>query len=493
MAVQIPQDTTGAERFRSKLDGLGRAFLTGQNKSGGNLIQPPATPDLSAYNVGGSKGGAVNGGGFGSGAVTAALQSQSQPSPTTGAGGQQMTYGNDYIEQANKLMTQLQQMVTTGFSYNYQSDPNYVAAVQAAKEGAADASRLTREQMNDRGILNSDITTSQLAQIEQKAQSEPLKLVPQLEQNAYGRYMGQVQGLGNLMNTFLQQGQWEIGRADNERWKDAEVTGTYESPEFKKLFDQLVADKQGWGATTDPKERKRLADDATNVRKALAGITGRSVSEIDKLFGANVGLDAARANFTLGGFETQAAKAARINQDNYLSDTKYTHDYNDKVFNETVRHNKATENASGSGGLSPGQMLTQETNRALTQMLSEIQSPDEVLNWINANKNELLQKGINPKTLYDAASSAFKGSGPQGLSEMEIYDKALAAAQKDYDWAGAATQEERQAIIDKYVNTYRSMNTGAGGSVPAKPKTPVDVAYDTLKKWFPDLFKSPGK
>lgn len=500
MAVQIPQDTTGAERFRSKLDGLGRAFLTGQNKSGGNLIQPPATPDLSAYNVGGSKGGAVNGGGFGSGAVTAALQSQSQPSPTTpGAGGQQMTYANDYIEQANKLMTQLQQMVTTGFSYNYQSDPNYVAAVQAAKEGAAEASRNTMETMNDRGIFNSSITTSQLGQIEQKAQNEPLKLVPQFEANAYNRFQQGLQNQMGMMNTLYGQGQFQMNYDSNEKWKtedsryqEADVTGTYESPQALKLMNDIIGYKEAWGAAGTKQERDNIAAAAVQARASLA-----SMGYNADLFGANVTLDKARKSLGSAGIQTMASKQVDAqNKQTGIQNTQWQ-----KTFDTTNSHwstdrtdrlaqqkeqnrqtwaqiNKPTGGGGGGGGGISSKIISQNTDAMIYKMTKDgVKTLDDAMAWMGKPEHErdILTGVVDPGSIMSHFGKAVTGGSSSTKNQpIDVYYKAVELAKSDPAYKELDSPEQFEALVQKHVNKINSVLN------PPKPLTPAQKAQNDV-------------
>jgi hypothetical protein len=88
----------------------------------------------------------------------------------------------------------------TPFNYDFTKDPLYLTALQNALNTAGTQSKKAQqnamEALNERGILNSSITQSQLAQIageyDQQARDSVLNnLVPQLMQQAYGRYQDQ--------------------------------------------------------------------------------------------------------------------------------------------------------------------------------------------------------------------------------------------------------------------------------------------------------------
>lgn len=454
-----------------------------------NMQPGGAVPAAAAATSGGTNntGGATGGG------------------STGGAGQQQqpMTFESASMGKAYELMTQLEKMMNDGFQYNYQTDPGYLAAVQASKEHAKTASDSTLQQMSDRGILNSSITSNQLGQIQQDAEKAPLQLVPQLEANAYGRYSDKLSSVGSLMNTFLQQGQWESNRADNERWKDAEVTGTYESPEFKKLFDTLISAKQGWGGTTDPNERNKFAQTGKDTRAALAALTGRTPAEIDKLYGGSVGIDGSKANYTLGGVETAAAKAARLNQDNYVDERKYNRDqdtkqwgWKDKEWTESVRHNKAMESkgSGGSGGPSESsinRLLSQNTFKMVGSMVKEgIKDEQGAWAWINDPKHygEVYSGQVNPDDLVGYFKKNSGGDpASKGPDDYAIWADAEKAAQKDarvkFDSRGnmLISNDQYDKIVQEWHDKFHKR------AYPPKPATPLTEAE---KKRTKDVHKA---
>lgn len=455
---QFNQNTTGAQ------------FLDSDFYNGGGISSPFLSPNTN--NTGGSQGGGSTGG-----------AGQAQP----------MTFTNDYLKKANELMTQLETIMNKGFSYDYQSDPTYLAAVEAAKQGAKKASSSTLETMSDRGILNSSVTSNQLAQIEQEAQQAPLQLIPQLENNAYNRYANQLNSTSSLMSTMLGAGQQQQSFESNERYNEAEVTGTYESPEMRQMLNTLVELKTAYGQAKTPQERATINADANRIR---ANMKSLGMSDVDKLFGGGVTIDQALANFSQGGIQTVASKhyadetSYRTGRDK-VTDDHWQQDYNIRLADSL----KPTGGGSGDGMPTFDQMLKGNTNRMLTIMLSEIGSPAEIPAWIKANSQDLLDAGVDPNSLSKSAKAFLDGGGdeaPKPETPQEVYDKAVAAAQQDPGWPKAKTEEEQQAIIAKWHKRYKDMNAD-----PNQPKKdPVDTLFNFFKPFIPAKYggskKSPN-
>ncbi|CAB4127984.1 hypothetical protein UFOVP103_11 [uncultured Caudovirales phage] len=89
----------------------------------------------------------------------------------------------------------------SSFNYDFTKDPQYLQALQTALNNAAAGTKSAQQQsleaLNERGISNSSISQNQHDQIaqqyNQQAQDSVNKLIPDLMQQAYGRYQNQEQ------------------------------------------------------------------------------------------------------------------------------------------------------------------------------------------------------------------------------------------------------------------------------------------------------------
>src|SRR5690554_5646744 len=107
----------------------------------------------------------------------------------------------------NELMSKYESLMNTPFQYNPETDPGYQAQRQLADLRAGDASKAAMETMNEKGILNSSLTSSQLAQIEQRAEQEAAAYIPQYRSEAYGQYQDKLRNAAEALN-------FATGRAD---------------------------------------------------------------------------------------------------------------------------------------------------------------------------------------------------------------------------------------------------------------------------------------
>lgn len=311
---------------------FGSAFTPkpGPSKTGSAILADPTT---SGYT--GMSGGKAALDSFGTPSTSAVSGTGGQSGGPSSSGAVEpaaATYRNDYLDKATALMTQLEAMGSTPFSFDVESDPSYQAAKTLAAADAKVASRNTLETMNDRGITNSSITSSQLGQIEQQAELEPLRMLPQLEANAYNRRESEYNKTAGLMSTYLntgiqQQGfdenkrqfdttfgeskrqfdtqsaentrQFDASSAENKRQFDttiplqeAALTGKYVPANVQGLVNKLVDLKTQAGAKGITKEAKAaLSAEADSIRNQL-GAAGVDPSQ----FGADVTLSDAMKN-----------------------------------------------------------------------------------------------------------------------------------------------------------------------------------------------------
>lgn len=126
---------------------------------------------------------------------------------------------DDLWKQAQGYKTQLDALMNGGFTYDPTTDASYKALQELAQKNAKTASAGAMETMNDRGILNSTVTSDRLGQIEQTAQDEVTRAVPGLKQAAYGEHMDKAQQLYNMWNNVYSQAQNERAYGeDKRRW-----------------------------------------------------------------------------------------------------------------------------------------------------------------------------------------------------------------------------------------------------------------------------------
>lgn len=202
----------------------------------------------------------------------------------------------DWQAKQNELMAKYEQLLSTPFQYNPETDPAYQAQRQLAARRAEDASQRAMELMNERGVFGSSMMGSQLAQIQQRAEQDALSYIPQYRSEAYGRYLDQLRNAAELLNfaagradrssdieyrddraarsdfetdrafsAQLAQLEWEnMFRQDQFDWQKAQQL--WENAFRERNFEEQVrqfAQQMGYNwANLNQREKARLADEA---------------------------------------------------------------------------------------------------------------------------------------------------------------------------------------------------------------------------------------
>lgn len=178
----------------------------------------------------------------------------------------------DWQAKQGELMTKYEQMMNTPFQYNPETDPGYQAQRQLAQLRAGDATRSAMETLNDRGILNSSITGSQLGQIQQRAEQEAAAYIPQYRDQARQDYQDRLRNAGEMLKFAAGRGdiayQNEYTRGRDNR-ADMVADRTYDRGIFEsdRDYDRRVLE----GDRTSDLATRSADLNQTQVMAALTG------------------------------------------------------------------------------------------------------------------------------------------------------------------------------------------------------------------------------
>jgi hypothetical protein len=113
----------------------------------------------------------------------------------------------DYGAKAAETLAQIKN--PKAFSYDVSSDPQYTAAEQLMESELKRQNQSTLATMNERGIVNSNVTTNQLGENSRILGDRLAAIIPGLYQNALSQYNQENQNQYSLLNalTSLQSGQ----------------------------------------------------------------------------------------------------------------------------------------------------------------------------------------------------------------------------------------------------------------------------------------------
>lgn len=126
----------------------------------------------------------------------------------------------DLWAQANGYQGQIDTMLKDGFHYDPTTDAAYKSLEELAQRQAKVASKGAMENMNDRGILNSTITSDAIGHIEQSAQDSVVAQIPNLQSAAYGMYQEKIKNLMGLWDGIVSQAEHErTYQTQKEQWE----------------------------------------------------------------------------------------------------------------------------------------------------------------------------------------------------------------------------------------------------------------------------------
>ncbi|SFE74515.1 hypothetical protein SAMN04487969_10652 [Paenibacillus algorifonticola] len=211
---------------------------------------------------------------------------------------------NDWQAKSAQQYAALESLTGTPFSYDPETDAGYQAQRQLAQIRAGDASKSAMETANEKGILNSSLTSSQLGQIQQRAEQEAVAYIPEYRQQAYAQYQDRLANAANLLNTARAL----RGDQFNESVTEAGLTGNYMPAGSQQLIQQLIGLKQqaetkGITAT----DRAQLSGQADVIRSQLQAMGVNTSTLGANVSAANVTANPYAGTRTLAGQEMDLA------------------------------------------------------------------------------------------------------------------------------------------------------------------------------------------
>lgn len=298
--------------------------------------------------------------------------------------------------------------------YNPDSDPVYKSMVELSQKQADKAGLQAMEQLNERGILNSAITTDRLGQIKQGASDAVLSQIPSLANAFNNRQAQNSASMQNLIGTLINAGQYQQNFAegnrrydegfaeDNRRYDkqfsldEAAVTGRYLSPEAQNLVQQVLNAKGIRENKTNPVDQRDQAHmDANAARQQLAAM-GVDIS----MLGADSSYrQALNALSNLGGAGITTMNNRQQQMTNALATGEMTGNYTpagtQNLVNELLRLKQENEKGGISG-------IERQSNTARATQI----------------RNQLAGLGINADSLFGAGVGAQQAAS--NVSRMAV-------------------------------------------------------------------------
>lgn len=313
----------------------------------------------------------------------------------------------DWQAKNNANYANLEKMSQEQFTYNPETDPGYQAQRQLAQLRAGDATKGAMEAANEKGVFGSSVMTSQLGQIQQRAEQEAAAYIPEYRQQAYGQFQDRLAAAGNLLN----QSRNLRGDQFNEGVTEGQLTGNYASADAKVL-ENKIRDAKSRAETSGitAAERAAISKEADGYRSQLQNL-GYDISKL----GANTSL----ANSALKGTRTLEGAAQDYNQSadkrNYERDVKESdRNYNRGVL-ESDRNFKYTQGRD---------KVEDQRWQSEFDRIKEQDGIQNALAWANQTLN---QAEFDDSSAYkwagldaELAAAANEGSKYQGMSANDV-------------------------------------------------------------------------
>ncbi len=109
----------------------------------------------------------------------------------------------DYTKDIADTLAELRQSMSTPFSYDFESDPRYKAAVKASESNVQRLSDQALGQLHARGRINSSYAADRLGQITSDESSRLAAMIPGMYESAYQQYQGRLGNMSSLANMLV--------------------------------------------------------------------------------------------------------------------------------------------------------------------------------------------------------------------------------------------------------------------------------------------------
>lgn len=379
----------------------------------------------------------------------------------------------DWQAKTNQNYNDFANLSKAQFSYDPETDPGYQAQRQLAQLRAGDATKSAMESANEKGIFGSSVMTSQLGQIQQRAEQEAAAYIPEYRNQAYGQFQDRLAAAANLLNA-------SAGRQDADRnygLNVADRTGYITPDGSNELKSQLLALKgQAEAPGITAAERSALSRQADSIRAQLQGM-GVDISGL----GANVNqANAAGVNL---GTRTLAGQSQDYSQ---AADTR---DYSrgvlesDRGFNEGVRQaDRAFEYTQGRD------KVADQRWQAEFDRIKEQDGLQNALAWAGQYLNEDRFKYDQMKDAATAGTTKTVTAATAGDMLSQALQKVVGQDENGNDKYGVFSDPGRRE--EAFVNMINTTGLRGNDVVTALTKAGYKInEINALQKEYPEVFQ----
>lgn len=403
-----------------------------------------------------------------------ATQNTTRPTPTIPRSSVPTPPTSNYRSQLDNLLQQYQNIAQSPITYNPLSDPSY----RTTRDAAARASRNAMEILNDRGILNSTITGSQIGQIQQEAEALADE---RAYERAYNQRQNQLANFANLASLYASRDDAMFNRGVTE----AGLTGQYIPSQAQPLVQQLLALKQeaerpGLGAETYARYKEQ--GDAIRAQLRAMGVdtswidsnvtSAQALQQMPNVFAtADERARQSQQQMQQQEMEYRAARDAimderwkqEFDEDARRFGLQYALNRQTQLGNLDIsRYNAETSRMRAEAEQMDAERRSNEYTSSqdaraiqseVMREMTQFDNPDDARAWINANAGYITQQlgADGLQQMYRMVDTLFGGSN------QNVRDQAIRMAQNDSRWsfADSSTREE-------LINEYMRLIAGGG-------------------------------
>lgn len=393
-------------------------------------------------------------------AVSSTAASTSTPAPNTAP----PSAYTDWQAKQNELMAKYESLMSASFQYDPATDPRYQAAQQLAKSradaAAKDANSATLEEMNNRGILNSSVTASQLSQNEnkykQQAETEALSQIPAFYSEARSDYQDKLKNAANMLNFAAGRGDtaYQNEYTQNRDARNDQVTD--------RNYDRGVLESdRGYdrGVTESDRnfDRGVVESDRNYDRGVLESDRGYDLQKAAQDWDQNFSQEQFDWNkaqqtwenaFQEKNFQQQMEEAASSRGLQWA-----TLSQRDKEFIADEAWKQKEYDLTK--GKQDAETQTKSFESDVLNELGTFENSQDATGWLKENAAEITrQLGTDGLVNLQKMLPSLYGEGKDTTSDVR--QKAAEMAMKDtVAWTNAKTPEKREALINEYMKYFQ--------------------------------------
>jgi len=340
-----------------------------------------------------------------------------------------------YQNEIKDLLSQITNAAQMNANIDVTKDPRYQSQMDLMKENVRQGQNQTMEQMNERGLLMSDMTNDRMAQVETAGMNQLNAIVPDLYDSIVNQNQTKFQNLLNSLGAYQTQSQVDFNQALAKH--QATFNEALQAKNYNLAVDEWIFNKDLSERKFNVDKQNSLMNNALNTLNTVGYVTDQEMAD---LLGVPVGT------------KSSAAREAAANRANQLYMQKISlaaQEANEKASINELLNIWQTSGEAPPGleafGVEPGQ----EFKKTPIQILEDLIAAGETA---VIKENELREEAL-PEILETYGTNSITAEAIYEAWKMPTYESAKA----EFDLLAGNMEEQGvdveiayQALADKY-------------------------------------------